>query len=133
MSEKLAVLLNGVSQIEYDRSRALPDIQREYLARLDRRLDRGVEINGEHIEKPDRVQRAQFVAVHMIHAIKSENEPLAAATCTYLADRLPDLKQVKADEDGEEISIDLVFDEQPVNQVQVRFDRDPGGNGSGAS
>jgi hypothetical protein len=131
MSEKLVVLLNGVSQIEYDRSRVLPDRQREYLDHLDRRLDRGVELNGERIEQPDRVQRAQFVAVHMIHAIKSENEPLAAATCSYLADRLPDLKQVKADEDGEDISIDLVFDELPVNQVQVRFDSGHGGNGGG--
>lgn len=131
MSEKLVVMLNGVSQIEYDRSGTLPDRQREYLDRLDQQLDRGVELNGEHVEQPDRIQRAQFVAVHMIHAIKSENEPLAAATCSYLADRLPDLKQVKADEDGEEISIDLVFDEQPVNQVQVRFDTGGGGN-SGA-
>jgi hypothetical protein len=129
MSAKLVVLLNGVSQIEYDRAQALPERQRDYLDRLDERLDRGVDLNGAHIDEPDRVQRAQFVAVHMIHAIKTENEPLAAAACTYLAERLPDLKQVKADESDGEISIDLVFDVDPVNQVQVRFRNNRGGSG----
>ena len=119
----MAVLLNGIAQIEYDRRKPLPDHQGACPDRMDQRMDEGIEVDGRLIENPDRMQRARFVAGDLAHAIKTDNEELAAATTTYLAIRLQDLHQVKIQEKDASISIELVFDEAYVRQFPVQFDR----------
>ena len=84
-------------------------------------MDEGIEADGRLIENPERLQRAQFVAGNLAHAIKTGNEELAAAMTTYLAVRLADLKQVKIREEGEDFAIELVFDEEYVRQFPVQF------------
>ena len=121
MSNLMAVLLNGIAQIEYDRRKALPDHQGAYLDKMDRRMDEGIEADGTVIGNPDRLQRAQFVAGNLAHAIKTGDEELAAAMTTYLAVRLADLEQVKIREEGEGFAIELVFDEAYVRQFPVQF------------
>lgn len=121
MSDLMAVLLNGIAQIEYNRESPLPDHQGAYLDRMDRKMDAGIEVDGRLIDNPDTLQRAQFVAANLAHAIKTNNEELAAATSTYLAVRLQDLQQVKIHEQDGEISIDLVFDEAYVKQYPIQF------------
>lgn len=121
MSNIMAVLLNGIAQLEYDRLRPLPDHQAVYLDKMDRKMDAGIMLGEESVTEPDLEQRAQFVAANLAHAIKTNDETTAAAMCTYLANRLPDLKQVKIiDADGH-ISIDLVFDEEYKKQVAVQL------------
>jgi hypothetical protein len=83
----------------------------------------GIEVDGRVIADPDLGQRAQFVAANLVHAIKSDDEAGAAAMCTYLAVRLPDLTQVKVDDRDGEVSIELVFDEDYVKQFPVQFNR----------
>ncbi len=121
MSQLMGVLLNGIAQLEYDRNKPLPDHQAAYLEKMDRMMDNGILLGEETIENPDTGQRAQFVAANLAHAIKSNDEQQAAAMCTYLADRTPDLRQVKIQEEGSELSIDLVFDEDYVKQTAVAF------------
>ena len=41
--------------------------------------------------------------------------------CSYLAIRLPELKQVHIRDDGGEISIEFIFDEPYRKQVEVEF------------
>lgn len=119
MPNLMAVLLNGVAQLEYYRDRPLPDGQVLHLDKMDQKMDAGIELAGEPISNPDLNQRAQFVAANLVHALKTHNESVAGALCTYLANRLPDLKQVKIVEDGSEFSIDFVFDEDYKKQVEV--------------
>ena len=121
MSQLMGVLLNGIAQLEYDRTRTLPDHQAAYLEKMDRKMDEGILIDGETIANPDTGQRAQFVAANLVHAIKANDEQKAAAMCTYLADRMSDLKQVKIVEGEDGVSIDLVFDEDYVKQTAVAF------------
>ncbi len=123
MSNMLAVLLNGIAQLEYHRDRLLPDHQAAYLDKMDVKMDAGVLIGDTTIENPDINQRAQFVAGNLLNAIKSDNEEMAAALCTWLANRLPDLKQVKISENGDEVTIDLVFDEEYAQQAAVTFNK----------
>ena len=54
--------------------------------------------------------------------MKNSDEAMTAAMCSYLAIRLPDLKQVKIDDTGEDVSIELVFDDEYRKQVAVQFD-----------
>ena len=121
MSNLMAVLLNGIAQIEYDRSKSLPGFQDAYLDKMDRKMDAGIDIDGRQISKPDLGQRAQFVAANLLHAIKTDNEAVAAAMCTYLATRMSDLKQVKIKEQGENFSIELDFEQAYVKQYPISF------------
>ncbi len=115
----MQVFVNGQSQIDYDRSKSLPEKQLEYLGKMDEEMDSGLELAGEKVDDPDLLQRAQFVAGYLAQALISENDAMIAASCAWLAIRLPDLKQVKIIQDEQQISIDLVFDENRVNQVKV--------------
>jgi len=115
----MQVFVNEQSQIEYDRSKSLPEKQLEYLDKMDEEMGSGFELAGEQIKDPDLLQRAQFVAGYLAQALISENDAMIAASCAWLALRLPDLKQVKITRDEQQISVDLVFDENRVNQVKV--------------
>jgi len=121
MSNLMAVLLNGVAQIEYDRNKPLPDYQGAHLDKMDQKMEAGIEIDGEVIPRPDLGRRARFVAANLAHAIKSNDEAMAAAMTTYLAVRLTDLKQVKIKEENGDFSIELVFDQDYVKQYPIAF------------
>lgn len=123
MSDMLAVLLNGIAQLEYYRDRALPAHQAVYLEKMDEKMDAGIMIGGKTIGNPDINQRAQFIAGNLLSAIRSNDEEMSAALCTWLANRLPDLKQVKMIEDGDHVTIDLVFDEAYEKQAAVTFSK----------
>ena len=122
MSNIMAVLLDGIAQLEYDRDRPLPVHQAAYLDKMDARMDEGILVGEETIESPELNQRAQFVAGNLVHAFNTGDEQLAAAMCSWLATRLPDLKQVRirSGDDGE-VAIELVFDEDYRRQVAVNF------------
>ena len=124
MSNIMAVLINGIAQLEYDRTKPLPPQQELYLDKMDQKMDEGIDVGDTVITNPDLNQRAQFVAGNLAHAILSDQEATAAALCTYLAIRLPELKQVKitnTDGNNGELSIELVFDEEYQKQISVQL------------
>ena len=117
----MAVFLNGIAQLEYDRNKLLPDHQAAYLDKMDTRMDAGILVEGEMVMHPDQNQRTQFAAANLVAALNMEDESMAAAMCSYLAIRLPELKQVKIEDNDGEVSIELVFDEEYRKQVAVDF------------
>ena len=123
MSESMVVLLNGEALIEYDRTKPLVEKQRQYLDRMDSQMDEGITLGNEAITNPDKQQRAQFVAFTLVTALQNDNESVIAAMSSYLAQRYPDLKQVKADTDqnSKKVMFDLIFDQEHKNQVKVSF------------
>ena len=123
MSSKLAVVINGEVVLEYDREVTLTDTQRDSLQKMETKMDSGFILAGEQILNPDKNQRLQFIASNLIQALLEDgNEGLIAASTAYLAENLPDLKQVTANtKDGQPL-IDLVFDKEYKNQVKVSFD-----------
>jgi len=123
MSNLFAVLLNGIAQLEYDRDKPLPPYQAAYLDKMDTKMDAGILIGNTTIMDPDINQRAQFVAANLHNAIKSDDEEMSAALCSWLANRLPDLKQVKMNEIDDQVSIDLVFDEDYGKQAAVTLSK----------
>lgn len=67
----MAVLLNGIAQLEYDRDKPLTDYQEAYPGAMDEKMDEeGIEIDGLRIESPDTSQKIQFVTADMIAAMK---------------------------------------------------------------
>ena len=121
MTDSVVVVLDGVSQLEYRRATPLADQQRAYLDRLDQHMDKGIELGGVRIDHPDALQRAQYIALQMLQAVQDGNEMVAAATCAYLANRLPELKQVRAITLEGKLSCDLVFDRAYAKEIKVEF------------
>ena len=121
MNNVMAVFLNGIAQLEYDRDRLLPDHQAAYLDKMDAKMDAGILVGNETVTEPDQNQRTQFAAANLAHALRAQDEAVAAAMCSYLAIRLPDLKQVKIEDEDGEISIEFIFDEPYRKQVAVDF------------
>jgi hypothetical protein len=131
MDNIMAVSLNGIAQLEYDRNKALPPQQQLYLDKMDEKMDIGIFVGEATITNPQLNQRAQFVAGNLAHAILSDNEAMCSALTAYLALRLPDLHQVKitnhqtenaaSDAAADALSIELVFDEAYQKQVEVKL------------
>ena len=121
MSDTLTIVYNGESQLEYRRNLALPAQQRAYLDKLDRDMDGGITLANERIESPDKVQRAQFIAISLIDALQRNNDAIAAAACAYLADRLPDLQQVRVTDKDGRMGYDLVFDRPYAKEATLNF------------
>ena len=121
MNNIMAVLLNGIAQLEYDRDKLLPDHQSVYLDKMDAKMDEGIYLGERTIMQPDLNQRTRFAAANLAHAINTNDESTAAAMCSYLAIRLPELRQVRIEDNEGELSIELVFDEVYKKQVAVEF------------
>ena len=121
MNNIMAVLLNGVAQLEYDRNKLLPAHQAAYLDKMDEKMKAGILLGDETVSNPDLDQRTQFAAGNLVHALKLGDESMAAAMCSYLAIRLPELKQVLIEEHGEQVSIEFIFDQDYRKQVAVDF------------
>ena len=117
----LVVLANVESRLEYDRSKMLSERQRVYLDRMDQQMDSGIRLGVDWIEQPQPAQRASFVAAQLVDALQRDDEGLIAACCTYLAHRLPELKQIKARLLAAGFSVELVFDKRYVEEVTVDF------------
>lgn len=121
MSNIMAVLINDIAQLEYDRDKPLTEYQENYLKSMDEKMAAGINIAGTFIEKPDTNQKIQFITTNLLNAMKSSDEGMSSALCTYIAARLPDLKQIKIKENDDGVTIDLVFDEHYRGQTQVAF------------
>lgn len=122
-AQRLTVVLNGESQLEFDRGKELPEAHQAALERMDARMDQGILLDSRPIERPDALQRARFVAGLLLQAVQDGNETMAAATCTWLAVRIPHLQQVRGvlREDG--LAVDLVFDRGYAPEVKLNFIR----------
>ncbi|WP_455365235.1 hypothetical protein [Kaarinaea lacus] len=121
MSKIFAVIFNGTPELEYDRSKPLSERQHQFLEKMDQELSTQIVIGDRLIKNPGIEEKAQFVTINLVDALKTSNDSVAAAMCSYLAVRVPDLKQVKVNEDNGQLLIDLVYDEDYTRQVSVQF------------
>ena len=121
MSNIFAVIINGTPELEYDRSKPLSERQHQFLEKMDQELNTQIVIGDKVIQNPGVEEKAQFVAINLVEALKASNDSVASAMCSYLAIRVPRLKQLKVNEDNGQLLIDLVFDEDYTRQVNVEF------------
>ncbi len=121
MSERLTFVLNGESMLEYDRGKVLPNDQIAYLDRLDEKMNAGIQLDGAFVEQPNQLQRAQFMALQLLIAVRADQDAQAAAACAYLARRVPDLHQVRASDGDEGTTLDLVFDRAYSPETKIEF------------
>jgi hypothetical protein len=130
MSNILTIVINGASQVAYDRDRPLAAHQQAFLDKMDNSMDAGIVLGDVEIRSPSALQRGQFVALQLVGAIQEGDEPRAAAMLAYLANRIPELKQVRATSKDKDIGFDFVFDKEYVPEAKVHFVK-PGSDGTG--
>ncbi len=129
MRNSLTIVINGESQVEYDRSKPLAATQQAFLDKMDQNMDAGIVLGGIEIASPSVLQRAQFVALQLVSAIHASDEQQVAAMLAYLANRFPEMKQVRATRKDEEVGFDFVFDKEYVPEAKIHFVK-PGSDGS---
>ena len=119
--KKLVAVLNGESQVEYERGKSLTEHQQRYLDIMNKKMDEGIPQGAGNIFSPDLEQKARFIANQLMDAIKAGNEQLAAATMSWLATRLPDLQQVSAEEKEGQVTISLINDKPYIKAHPINF------------
>ena len=122
MTNQLAVIINDQLTLQYDRDKALPDHQLDYLNRLDKKFDQGIELQGEQLANPNVEQRARYMALSLMEGIMYQEDAKASASLSWLATRLPELKQVKATVDENGTQFELIFDRDYQPHQVVQFD-----------
>lgn len=119
---KLAVVINDQLTLEFDRNKPLQPDQHAYLEKLDQKFDRGIELQGEFLAQPDLQQRARYMSLSLMEGIIYQEDSKAAVSLSWLATRLPDLKQVLAVVDQDGTQFELVFDREYQPRQVVDFD-----------
>lgn len=117
----LIVQVNGTPMLEYDREKTLTSAQQQSLILMEEKLSHGLSLGNEQVTNPSLEQRVEFVAANLISAILNDEEVTAAASCAYIARALPDLKQIKALEKNDEVSIELIFDREYQAEEKLNF------------
>lgn len=112
MSHRLSLLINDQLVLEYDKHNRLPGHQRRFLDQMDADMDAGIRLGDAYIDHPDANQRRDYVAMTLIRATLDSNANLQLAACAYLAHRQPRLQMIKAWEQGEQIDMQLEY-QQP--------------------
>jgi len=123
VKKKLVVVIDNEVQVEYDREKELPPHQIEYLEKMDAKMDQGIPQGSGHIFSPNPEKKAEFIANQLVSALKSNNEQLAAATLAWLANRIPDLQQVVAEDKDGQTEIRLINDRAYAKEEPVQFIR----------
>ena len=117
----LVVVLNNSPVLEYNRNKTLSENQRNTLKQMDEKLNQGITLEDEFISQPSLEQRIQFVAGNLVSALLNDEEILAAASCAYIANHLPDLKQILAIHKDEQVSIELIFDREYQQEMKMNY------------
>lgn len=121
MSKLVKVLVNDEVVLEYNRDIPLPEQQHAYLDNMDIMMAKGIELGGDKVSQPDLTQKAQFVALNMLSHLKQNDDAAAIAMFSYIVNRLPELKQIKAKYIENKVGVEFVFDRDHTNWQKVEF------------
>jgi len=80
----------------------------DFFNKMDSDMDKGWKIGPTYIESPDQVMRAQIAADRMLTAIDTENQTMAQLMAAYIVTRIPGVKSVNIDVNGEPLNTDIV-------------------------
>ena len=107
---RLVVTVNGGPVAEHDQRERLAGHQRRVLDSMDADMDGGIGLAGREIARPGPDDRARFVAMQLLLALDRGDHDLVTLACAWLAHRHPGISEVRAVDDGEWVSLELVQD-----------------------
>jgi hypothetical protein len=72
-----------------------------FFARMDEDMNKGWQMDRQWVDTPNVQQRCQIAASRIADAIESGNETLAYLMAGYIVNRMPSVKEVHIDTEGE--------------------------------
>ncbi|HHC71950.1 MAG TPA: hypothetical protein ENK54_03555 [Thiotrichales bacterium] len=87
--------------------REVLDNGESFFAKMDEDMARGWKIGPTWVENPDLEQRAQVAADRLAVAIETGNKRLASLLAGYIVSRLPGVKAVRIDPNGEPLNTEF--------------------------
>ena len=79
-----------------------------FFAQMDGDMDSGWRMGPEYIHEPDAVQRSQIVAERLMLAIERRNDALVQAMASYIAWRIPNIRELHIDTSGEPLLTEII-------------------------
>jgi hypothetical protein len=73
----------------------------EFFEKMDTDMKKGWQMNREWVENPTVLQRCQIAADRIADSINAENETLSYLMAGYIVTRMPEVKEVHIDTEGE--------------------------------
>lgn len=80
----------------------------DFFDKMDRDMDKGWKMGPTYIENPDRIMRAQIAADKILTAIDTENTLLAQLMAGYIVSRVPEVRSVNIDVNGDPLSTEIL-------------------------
>lgn len=112
MKSLLSLKIDGNIVLEFDRNTRLPGRQRDFLDKMDEDMSQGILLAEKNISNPDNLQRAHYVAMHLLQAFEEGDQSMISAACAYLIHRLPALNTIQVDHDSQGINLRLNLDQK---------------------
>ena len=78
-----------------------PEKMKDSFDKMDQDMDKGKRLGQQWIKKLDQKQRCQLAADKLLSALESNNEMMALMMGGYILTRMPEVKQVVIDNNGE--------------------------------
>lgn len=72
-----------------------------FFTKMDDDMSKGRQMDRQWVESPTTLQRCQIAASRIADAIESKNETLASLMAGYIVSRMPSVKEVHVDTEGE--------------------------------
>lgn len=72
-----------------------------FFAKMDEDMSKGWQMDRQWVEAPTVQQRCQIAASRIADAIEAENDTLASLMAGYIVARMPSVKEVHVDTEGE--------------------------------
>ena len=120
--QNMVVQVDEKVVLEYDRLKPLNKKQKEDLSRIDAKLSQDDSAKEHPGSKPNPLKSTELIACTLIKALQTGNDHITAASCAWLANRIPELRQVKVKtEDAERISIELIFNRGYQPEQTIHF------------
>ena len=117
MNRTLDIIRDGETLLRFTRSSGVPALQRRQFDALDRRLDAGIELEGEHIASPDPQQRVHFVIGLLLDALRRGDMTATRGLCAWLSQRLPALRAIRIEAREGDLEVALDYDAGMASDV----------------
>ncbi len=86
---------------DYSMNLEIPEGYQEKMADAFDKMDNGRRLGQTWLKQPDQQQRCQIAADKLLAAIETHNENLALLMGGYITSRMPEIRQIRIDNNGE--------------------------------
>lgn len=85
-----------------------PGRLRRYFDEIDLKMEEGIMLGSQNIEKPDDYQKQQYAAFLLTSGLQSKDKNLIHVMTAFLHERYPELEEIRVSKQGEDFNLKLI-------------------------